>query len=793
MDTQTPKDSQNQQSRSWDKLKNRLRQLWFGLAECKQKQWLPPAWMASFQQLQQWRWRQVPIGVRRSGAAVVEVSLVVASAAVPYQLGVYLTEHNDGQSVPLNPALQWVGDRIAWGFGHPATSERSVAPATNLLWSAALILPVAVGGAQLYALSRTGQTWPKKWFRVQVVTATGAVPSWSQIIWREGIGRWGIPWGIAYGIWRVSGAFPDVAVFLGLAAIAMLVDAGVASFRSLRRTLHDRLSGTYVLDAVTEDDSLESWHVRTFSPTPVEPQAWDGSQWQHAADVDEDAAIAAIVLRDASPEPTTKPAKPGLWQWMVRHRGLTLLGTTTVAMVSVLATFVGTQVYIQQQTNQRASQQQDNEMFLALLDKMVPKTPEAAEERRSAILALGAVEDPRAIPLLVDLLGQETAPKLIDTIQQALVSRGPEALPHLHRLNRALDNDWESLRYAGDSEEKRLVAQRQRATKRAIAKILTVYEGNYASVDLSQVNLGQTQPPHPFTLVLQQNDLSGINFRGAILRSAKLQNSRFTSAGEDQRLGTFDDRMADLSGANLKQTDLTGAFLSYGQARNANFMGATLKQANFNHAAIAGSNLSSANLMQASLQEAKLTDAKLTGADLVSADLTQANLQGANAGQVQAQGTTFVRSNLSQSSWQEADLADANLQGSNLTNADFSGARLRDANLAKAKLQNANLADANLSHANLQGAKLDGANFAGVTFVPPQSPTDDSFIRRVESPTGNLAQVDFTGVKNLNANQIAYICAQGGLHPQCSRNGSKNNQQPSAIRQTGQSNQKKRQ
>jgi uncharacterized protein YjbI with pentapeptide repeats/uncharacterized RDD family membrane protein YckC len=716
---------------------------------------------------------------------MVEVSLVVASAAVPYQVGVWITENHSGDSVPLNPALQGVNHVVAWGFGHPDRREPTVAPATNLLWSAALVFPIAVGGMQLYGLWRTGQTWSKKWLRVQVVTATGAVPSWSHLFLREGVGRWGLPWGLAYGIWRISGAFPDVTVFLGLGAIAMVAEASVAAWHPRRRTLHDRLAETYVLDALAQADTSDSWQVRTFSPTvptAVEPQAWNGAQWQNTADMDEDAAIAAIVLRESSPEPT-QPSQPGLWPWMVRHPGITLLGTTAVAMVSVLATFVGTQVYIQQQTNQRASQQQENEMFLALLDKLVPKTPEAAAERRSAILALGAVEDARAIPLLVDLLGQETEPELVDTIQQALVSRGPEALPHLHRLNRTLENDLASLRYAGETEERRLVAQRQRATKRAIAKILTVYTGNYARVDLSQVNLGKTQSPHPFTLVVQQNNLAGINLRSAILRGAQLQNSRFASAGEDERLGTFDDRIADLSGANLMQADLTGAFLSYSSMENANWIDATLKQAQLNQAALAGSNFSNANLMQASFQQANLTDAKLTGGNLVSADFTRANLQGVNAGRVQAQGANFVRSNLARSSWQGADFAEADFQGSNLAHTDLSGARLRDANLANAQLQNANLTDADLSHANLQGAKLDGANFAGVTFMPPQPPTEDEFIRRVESPTGKLAGVDFTGVKNLNANQMAYICAQKGLHPRCSSN----QLQPDPLRRTGQS------
>ena len=61
----------------------------------------------------------------------------------------------------------------------------------------------------------------------------------------------------------------------------------------------------------------------------------------------------------------------------------------------------------------------------------------------------------------------------------------------------------------------------------------------------------------PFNLVLDKVDLSGINFKGAILTNASLGNSKFYNFGQEKRFGTFDDVIADLNGADLKETNLT--------------------------------------------------------------------------------------------------------------------------------------------------------------------------------------------------------------------------------------------
>jgi hypothetical protein len=122
---------------------------------------------------------------------------------------------------------------------------------------------------------------------------------------------------------------------------------------------------------------------------------------------------------------------------MRRHPGLTLLIMAFAGMVSVLGTFVGTQIYIQSQANRREFKQQNNQVFLALVKQLSSSSATATEQRQGAILALARLDDSRAVPYLVDLLGQEKTPSLIDAIQQGLVSKGSEALPPLQRLNQS--------------------------------------------------------------------------------------------------------------------------------------------------------------------------------------------------------------------------------------------------------------------------------------------------------------------------------------------------------------------
>jgi uncharacterized protein YjbI with pentapeptide repeats len=103
-----------------------------------------------------------------------------------------------------------------------------------------------------------------------------------------------------------------------------------------------------------------------------------------------------------------------------------------------------------------------------------------------------------------------------------------------------------------------------------------------------------------------------------------------------------DCRGCNLSGANLKRFDLTGADL-------------------------AGANLTGANLHRAKLTGANLAGANLTGANLNKADLRRTNLAGARLG--------------------EAMLFEADLSGSDLSRADLSGALMGSSHFTFATLE----------------------------------------------------------------------------------------------------------
>ncbi|WP_341732377.1 pentapeptide repeat-containing protein [Microcoleus sp. EPA2] len=685
--------------------------------------------------------KQMPLLVRRCGAWVVEISLVAASALVPFSIGALV--NRDAQTVPLNSSIAAASETVSRTLGIPVRDRNPrVAPLTNLFWSAALMAPAVLAAWELFLLARTGQTLPKRWFGVKVVTASGTPPGLVRVLIRESLGRWGVPLGVAYGLWRLSGAFPDLIILGGLGGLAILVD-GAFAFRHHGKTGHDRLANTLVVNAQSNESSI----------TPVKSQDW----------TEEDAQIAALVL---TPE-TQTTENDSLWHWIRQHPGATLVIATIGTAGLIFTLFIGTQVYIQSQANLRDSRQRNDEIFLALVNKLSPNSGNGTSGRRSAILALGTVEDSRAVPLLTDLLAQEDNRTMLDAIQQALVSTGPSSLPYLQRLNQAFSNDLDSLRYGGKTQERELAAVRQRTVQRAIGKILTVYSSQLNGVDLSRTDLSQSAAgPGQFTLVLDKVDLSGIKLKNASLTNASLQGTRFYGTGEDRRPGTFDDWISDLSGANFEGANLTGAFLNSAVMNRTSFVRAVLNKANFSNGNLNSANFSSAILIGTNLQQAMLKDASFTGADIGSANFYGANLSGARLGKVKAQGAQLSLTNLEKSEWQGANLSGADLNGANLQKADLSSTKLTNANLKDTRLQNANLRNADVSLADFRGANVAGANFKGAVFIGKD--TSDQFI---QSPggakSGRLQGVDFGDAKNLEQSQIAYICLQGGLHPKC--------------------------
>ncbi|MEG3938793.1 pentapeptide repeat-containing protein [Microcoleus sp. S36b_A3] len=694
-----------------------------------------PSWQTKSQQM--------PLLVRRCGAWAVEISLIAASALVPFSIGALVNK--DAQTVPLNSSVAATSETVARILGVPVRDRNPrVAPLTNLFWSGALLAPLVLAAWQLFLLARTGQTLPKRWFAVKVVTAFGTPPGWRRVLIRESLGRWGVPLGVAYGIWRLSGAFPDLIILGGLSGLAVLAD-GAFAFRYKRQSGHDRLANTLVVNA----RSIEQ------SANPVNNQDW----------TEEDAQIAAVVLT----RETNVKEEPSLWNWMRQHPGTTLVIVTIGSAGLILTLFVGTLIYTQGQANMRDSRQRNDELFVALVSKLSPASPSGTSGRRSAILALGAVEDSRAIPLLADLLTQEDSSPMLDAIQQALVSSGPKALPDLRRLNQGLSNELESLRYRGKASERELAATRQRTVQRAIGKILTVYSSQLNGVDLSRTDLSQTPAgPAQFTLVLDKVDLSGIKLRNTNLTNASFQGTRFYGTGEDRRPGTFDDWISDLSSANFEGANLTGASLNSALMNRTTFVRAVLNKANLSSGNLNGANFSSALLIGANLQQAILKDAAFTGADIGSANLSGANLSGARLGKIKGQGAQLSLTNLSKSEWQGADLSGANLKSANLQNADLSSAKLANANFQDARLQDANLRNADLSSVDFRGANVAGVNFQGAVFQGKAA--SDQFIQSpAGTKSGRFQGVDFAEAKNLDKNQIAYICLQGGIHPKCSQ------------------------
>jgi uncharacterized protein YjbI with pentapeptide repeats len=132
---------------------------------------------------------------------------------------------------------------------------------------------------------------------------------------------------------------------------------------------------------------------------------------------------------------------------------------------------------------------------------------------------------------------------------------------------------------------------------------------------------------------------------------------------------------AQLNDVDLRQADLTSAFLA---------------NAVLNHA-----HLEEANLLSADLTHAQLIDTHLEGADLL----------GANLREVQARGIRLA----------DADLTLANLSGAKLASADLSGAILTGATLSQA----------DLTYANLQNAKVDADQLKDAQHVELAYLSDD--------------------------------------------------------------------
>ncbi len=682
----------------------------------------------------------LPLGTRRFAAWVAEITLVVASGLLPFGIGVYANSRSDFNRVPLNPILILTERAIKSPLALPVSyGTRNVASPTNFLWTLAIITPLGISGWQLYLLATTGSTLPKRWFGIKVVNKKGQPPGWSGVLLREGIGRWTVPMTVVYGIWRYSFAFPNLGIFTVLAATTLLAEATGFPWHKDRRAFHDRLAKTYTVDALT-------------------PQSQDDLEWM---DLDGEEAIATNANQSHE--------QVSLWQQLKQKPSLSLLGAGIASMTVVLTILVGTQIYIQQQQNRRAHAQRNSEQFLSLVKQFNNTSSTDNQQRRSAILAMAALQDPQANKFLVDLLLKESNDsKLDETIEQALVSIGLEVLPELQRANRFLSSKLES----GDLSfsKQKLLQQRLQVNQRVINKILVVDNGKTQGVDLSRINLEQNSSGNSkFNLILDKLDIWGVNFKYTNLNQSSFQGSRFRGPGADGRWDTYDDWITDFSGAVMTQANFTDANLSRVVLVRTDLSRAILNRANLLNARLVDANLSSTQLVGADLRGAVLQGASLTGADLGDAKLNEADLYGARLGRAIAIGTQLSYANLMKTDWQGADLSGAYLNRANLSNANFSATRLTGAILRNANLEGANFRNADLSRADLRGANVAKADFQGAILTSAKQDPEDRFVEtpKTGAESAVVKDVDFTQAENLDARQLVYICTQGGMHPRC--------------------------
>ncbi|MEM9904800.1 MAG: pentapeptide repeat-containing protein [Cyanobacteria bacterium P01_D01_bin.44] len=722
-----------------------------------------------------------PLLRRRLGAWLAEAGVLMASGLLPFGLGTVLVDR--GPQVALNPALQVTQTALAKSIGRPRHQLRStVSPVTNLLWTGAGVVPIAIAISQFYALTRTGQTGPKRWLGLRVVSFNATGLTQRQLLIREG-SRWGLPLGATVGLIFLSGAQLPGVWLPGLLGLSFLAEGATARLNKDRRAWHDRLAGTRIVGTGNNDVAL-TYHVPPediFEPAPAsEPSQIPTLNGVEEAELENDflnapkapaleggnllfseqeGGLTSIVL---VPRRSNLPVRLPRWQPPRFDINRVALGGS---LLLLLGAGVGTQLYTQQQLNQRSQVSQSNELFLSLVQTLID-APADSPKQRTAILALAQLQDPRTIEYFTDLLAQANDPTVLSTLQQALVSQGLDSLPALQTLSQTLRSNLEMA--ASDTEQTKL-RQRQQTVKRTIAQLLTLHEGDLAGQSLDKVDLSHHLDDPSFRFSLARLDAAGTQWRSAALVQANLQGTTFFTPGVDQQPGTYDDLISDLRDADLRQANLSQSNLQAAQLQRAKLVSANLSQSILTLADLNQGILTNARLIEADLSAAILSESNFVGADLTRANFEKANLVNAQLNRIEAAETQWQAAQLTNTQWLDADVNDADFSDAHLQQANFQGSSLKGADFSNAQLQNARFRNADLSDVTLTGANLDGVDFQGARLRGRGLFQRDSFISITphDEETSGLKGVDFSRSVNLDPQQLTYICSQGGVHPSC--------------------------
>jgi len=697
----------------------------------------------------------IPTLGRRLLAWSLEVAVLAGSVVGPFYLGQAVNQRaqqplTETPQTELAAPLQIVQQQGAKALGLSPRSLPSQVPAlTNLLWSAALGVPLLLAAGHIYMVGRSGSSWPKRWLGLQVLTLQGQPPGIGRAFMREAVGKWGSPLAIAYAVWHLSGTFPVVGVLVGLSGAALLCESLTGLGNRPRRAWHDWLAGTCVIDEKTG----AMIHLSIL--------------WQAEAKIPLGLGRASDWLQTVGP--TAVIINPDGARWRGKDLTLPKLGVG-LGLLLTLGGLAGISGYFLLGRPAVSTTPSAEEMLYTNLVSTLTNPELDAEARRASVLALGNLPDDRVTPLLVDLIAQTNDPLWLDALQQALIARGPAAFPALRRLNQGLAAD---LALQSDPAMRRTTIIRLQTVNRIITKLLLLETGEHPEpLDLSRMTLGfVTESNGDFQLVLKNQSLAHTQWQGAVLSGAQFQGAKFYSPGPDTYPDTYDDRTTDLSGADLSHANLAGADLTLGRLVGSGLVRVNFNQANLTLADLSRANLEHASLIQATLEQAILTEARLSKADLTEAQLMDADLTGARFAEVNAAGAQLTGANLQGVTAIAAQLNSADLSETTLATADFTGAALQDANLQAADLTGTGFRDADLRGAWLQGAIIDQTDFAGAILTTPNAvpATGDGFVAAAPelTPGNQYAGVDFSRGLNLSPEQLAFICSQGGIHPAC--------------------------
>ena len=203
---------------------------------------------------------------------------------------------------------------------------------------------------------------------------------------------------------------------------------------------------------------------------------------------------------------------------------------------------------------------------------------------------------------------------------------------------------------------------------------------------------------------------------------------------ENFRLDLFDANLrgARLDKSNLSGANLRGADLAHATLRGANLSRVDLSRADLHHAKINYAHLSRAKLQHATLIHTNASQTDFSHTELNGADLSHARLPSADLSYAQASAANLSHTMLHDANLSHIRASHANFSRASLISSDLSYARLGHANLSGAHVTAADLSHAELGQTILSGTKI-GRAIGETSFADGSSKREEFFPRLTQT------------------------------------------------------------